>query len=62
MTNIETVNSIQIDGTEAEKVTNYKYVGPTIAMENRALIRIKSGWSAFGKYREIVWTGAFPSV
>ena len=57
MTNIDTTDSIQINGTEIEKVTNYKYLGQTIAMENRTKqevsIRIKAGWSVFGKYREI---------
>ena len=40
-----------------EKVTNYKYLGQTIAVENstkqEVSIRIKAGWSVFGKYREI---------
>ena len=33
MTNIDTTDNIQITGTEIEKVTNYKYLGETIAME-----------------------------
>ena len=57
MTNIDTTDNIQINGTEIEKVTNYKYLGQTIAMENstkqEVSIRIKAGWSVFGKYREI---------
>ena len=57
MTNIDTTDNIQIDWTEIEKATNYKYLGQTIAMENRTKqevsIRIKAGWSAFGKYREL---------
>ena len=56
MTNIDTTDNIQINGTETEKVTNYKYLGQTIAMENRrkqVSIRIKAGWSVFGKNREI---------
>ena len=47
MTNIDTTDNIQINGTEIEKATNYKYLGQTIAMENRrkqeASIRIKAG-------------------
>ena len=35
MTNIDTADNIQTDGTEIEKVTNYKYLGQTIAMEIR---------------------------
>ena len=57
MTNIDTTDSIQIHGKEIEKVTNYKYLGQIIAMENSSKqevsIRIKAGWSVFGKYREI---------
>ena len=57
MTNIDTTDNIQIDGTEIEKVTNYKYLGQTIAIANRTKkdfsIRIKTGWSVFGKYRDI---------
>ena len=36
MTNIDTTDTIQINGTEIEKVTNYKCLGQTIAMENSA--------------------------
>ena len=53
MTNIDTTDNMQINGTEVEKVTNNKYFGKTIAVENRArqeiLIRIKAGWNVFGK-------------
>ena len=57
MTNIDTKDNIQINGTEIDKVTSYKYLGQTIAMETRTKqevsIRIKAGWNVFGKYREI---------
>ena len=57
MTNIDTTDNTQINGTEIEKVTNYKYLGQTIGMENstkqEVSIRIKAGWSVFGKCREI---------
>ena len=53
MTNTDTTDNIQINGTETEKVTNYKYLGQTIAMENstkqEVSIRIKAGWSVFWK-------------
>ena len=53
MTNLYTTDNIQIDGTEIEKVTNYKYLGQTIAMENRTRQevskRMKAGWIAFWK-------------
>ena len=49
---------IRINGAEIEEVTNYKYLGQTTAVENRTKqevsIRIKSGQSVFGKYREIL--------
>ena len=51
MTNIYTTYSIQINGTKIEKVTNYKYLEQTIAMENRTnqqvLIGIKAGLGVF---------------
>ena len=59
MTNIDTTDNIQINGTEIEKVTNYnyKYLGQTIAMKNstkqEVSTRIKVGWGVFGKYREV---------
>ena len=57
MANTDTTDNIQTNGTEIEKVTNYKYLGQTITMENSTKqdvsIRIKAGWSVFGKYREI---------
>ena len=56
MTNIDTTDNIQIHGTEIKKVTNYKYLGQTIAMENNTKevsVRIKARWSVFGKYRQI---------
>ena len=64
MKNIDTTDNIQINGTEIEKITNYEYLGQTIAMENitkqEVSIRIKEGWSVFGKSREIFLNGHFP--
>ena len=49
MTNIDTTDNNN-SGTEIENVTNYKYLGQTIAMEDRTKqdvsIRIKAGSSA----------------
>ena len=46
MTNIDTTDNLQIYMTEIEKMTNYKYLGQTTAMENRTKqevsIRIKN--------------------
>ena len=57
MTNIDTTDNIKINGTEIVKVTNYKYLVQTIAMGNstkqEVSIRLKAGWSIFGKYGEI---------
>ena len=39
MINIDTTDNIQINGTEIEKVTDYKYLGQTIAMENSTKTR-----------------------
>ena len=33
MTNIDTTDNIQINGTEIEKVSNYKYLGQTTTLE-----------------------------
>ena len=42
--------------TEIEKVTNCEYLGQTVVINStkqEVSIRIKAGWSVFGKYREI---------
>ena len=48
MTNIDTTDNIQINGTELETVTNYKHLGQTKAMENstkqEVSIRMESFW------------------
>ena len=57
MTNTDTTDIIQIDRTEVEKVTNYKYLRQKIAVENRTrqevLIRMKAGRSVLGQCKEI---------
>ena len=35
MTNIDTEDNTHMDRTEIEKMNNHKYLGQTIAMENR---------------------------
>ena len=66
MTNTDTKDNIQIDGTEIEKATNYKYLRQTVAMENRTKqkvsIRIKARWSVFVKYREIFLDRHLPVI
>ena len=57
MTTIDIADNTQKDGTDIEKVTNYKYLGQTTAIEKRprqeVSRRIKAEWSVFRKYREI---------
>ena len=57
MTNIDTTGNLQTDGTEIEKVANYRYLGQTIEMKKstrqEVSIRIKAQWSVFWKYLEI---------
>ena len=52
MTNIDTTDNIQIDGTEIEKVTNYEYLGQYSngkQSKQEVSIKLQAGWSAFGK-------------
>ena len=49
------IHNIQLDATEMDKMTNYKYLGQTIAMRNRtsqegSIVTI-ARWSGLGKYR-----------
>ena len=57
MTNFVTTQAIKIEGIEIEKVEHYKYLGQTIALEDRTAnevqLRIQAGWAVFGKYKEI---------
>ena len=49
MTNTDTTDNIQTDGTKIEQVTNYDYLGQTTAIENmtrqEVSMRTKAGWS-----------------
>ena len=53
MININTTDNMHIDGTEIEKVTNYKYIGQTIAMKNKTRQEVfdtnKSGMECYCK-------------
>ena len=66
MKNVDTRDNIQIDGTEIDKETNYKYLGQKIAIENRTrqkvLTRIKAGRSVLECTKKSYWTGTFPSA
>ena len=45
-------------GRTEKEVTNYEYLGQTIAMKSRARhevsVKIKAGLGVFGKYKEII--------
>ena len=64
MTNYETREKIEIESIEIEKVDQYKYLGQTIATEDRTAnetqLRIKAGWLVFGKYKEIFVSKGIP--
>ena len=64
MTNIDTTDNIQIDGTGIEKATNYECLEQTIAVDKRTMqevsIRMKAGWSIFGKIQRDL-SGQAPS-
>ena len=57
MTNHDTDEKIHIEGIEIEKVNEYRYLGQSITMEDKTAqeveIKIKAGWSVFGRYRDI---------
>ena len=59
-----TTQKIEIEGIEIEKVEHYKYLGQTIALEDRTAnevqLRIKAGWAVFGKYKEIFQNKEIP--
>ena len=59
------IKKIEIEGIEIEKVEQYKYLGQTIALEDRTANevqnRIKAGWAVFGKYREILQNKELPN-
>ncbi|XP_072051533.1 uncharacterized protein [Amphiura filiformis] len=58
MTNFETNEPIVVETDEIEKVESYKYLGQTVKLEDNTreevLIRIKAGWSCFGRYKDIL--------
>ena len=57
MTNFNTKKKIIVEGTEIERVEEYKYLGQNIEMVDKTLKetlkRIRAGWVAFGNYKEI---------
>ena len=65
MKNFATTQKIEIEAIEIEKVEQYKYLGQTIAFEDRTAnevqIRIQAGWAVFGKYKEILQNKEIPN-
>ena len=62
MTNYPTEESIEIENDQIEKVDSYKYLGQTVKLEDNTreevMIRIKAGWSCFGRYKDILYVTA----
>ena len=61
---MDTTDNIQINGTEKENVTKYKYLGQTIAVENITKQKPRSECKQDGVFLESTgksfWTGTFP--
>ena len=66
MTNFQTNESIVVENDEIERVDSYKYLGQTVKMEDNTreevLIRIKAGWSCFGRYKDILCDKKLPLI
>ena len=64
MTNFQTSDTIKIENEEIEKVNQYKYLGQTVKLEDHTReevnIRIKAGWSCFGRYKDILCDQKLP--
>ena len=66
MTNFQTNESIVVENDAIEKVDSYKYLCQTVKMEDKTreeiLIRIKAGWSCFGRYKDILCDKKIPMI
>ena len=63
MTNFQSDETIVIENDVIEKVDRYKYLGQTVMMENQTrevMIRIKAGWSCFGRFKDILCDRKLP--
>ena len=64
MTNFKSDETIVIENDVIEKVDRYKYLGQTVMMENQTreevMIRIKAGWSCFGRLKDILCDRKLP--
>lgn len=66
MTNYETDSIITVEGHNIEKVEEYKYLGQNIKMKDctyeEVMKRIKSGWSCFGRHKDILCDKRIPMI
>ena len=64
MTNFQSDETIVVENDVIEKVDRYKYLGQTVMMADHTreevLIRIKAGWSCFGRYKDILCDSKLP--
>ena len=58
MTNFQSDEIITVENDTIEKVDRYKYLGQTVMLNEHTReevkIRIKAGWSCFGRYKDIL--------
>ena len=64
MANYESNDTIEIDNEPIEKVDRYKYLGQTVMLDDHTreevMIRIKAGWSCFGRFKDILCDTRLP--
>jgi len=64
MSNYQTNKTIELENELIECVESYKYLGQTVKMENNTreevMLRIKAGWSCFGRYKHILCDKSLP--
>ncbi|PIK46657.1 endonuclease-reverse transcriptase [Apostichopus japonicus] len=64
MTNYQSEETIMVEKEEIDKMDRYKYLGQTIMLgehtREEVLIRIKAGWSCFGRYKDILCDPKLP--
>ena len=64
MTNFQSDEIITVENDTIEKVDRYKYLGQTVMLNEHTReevkIRIKAGWSCFGRYKDILCDTKLP--
>ena len=60
----EIITMITVENDTIEKVDRYKYLGQTVMLNEHTReevkIRIKAGWSCFGRYKDILCDTKLP--